>query len=86
MSGHTALIVGTPWFCVVADEVMGKDADGEVFVVAQLNPLQEMPDEVTAHHARLIAASPTMHDYIARRAAGGDTEAAAILEAVHGSR
>lgn len=59
---HTPLIVGTPWFCVVADEVMGKDADGEVFVVAQLNPLQEMPDEVAAHHARLIAAAP---DYAA---------------------
>lgn len=34
-------------------------------------------------NARLIAAAPTMHDYVAKRAAEGCTEAASILEAVN---
>lgn len=40
----------------------------------------------TEADARLIAAAPAMHDYIARRAADGDTEAAQILEALSGGR
>ena len=33
--------------------------------------------------ARLIAASPTMYDYVHRHAIGGCPEAVAIIEAVH---
>ena len=33
--------------------------------------------------ARLIAAAPTMHDYVAKKAAEGCSEAARILEAVN---
>ncbi len=36
--------------------------------------------------ARLIAACPTMYDFIARIAAEGNAEAAIIVEAVHASR
>lgn len=36
-------------------------------------------------NARLIAASPTMYEYVAKRAAGGDTEAATIMEEIHAS-
>uniref|UniRef100_UPI001304B532 hypothetical protein n=1 Tax=Novosphingobium sp. HII-3 TaxID=2075565 RepID=UPI001304B532 len=36
--------------------------------------------------ARLIAASPTMYDYIAKRAQGGDQEASDIMEAINASR
>ena len=35
------------------------------------------------HNARLIAASPTMAEYIQRKADEGDTEAQAIMETVH---
>lgn len=37
-------------------------------------------------NARLIAASPRMYDYIEKRAAEGDTEAASILEGIHAAR
>ena len=37
-------------------------------------------------NARLIAAAPTMHDYIANRAAASDAEAIAILENINGNR
>ncbi|MFA6046919.1 MAG: hypothetical protein WC718_18190 [Phycisphaerales bacterium] len=43
------------------------------------NPAEQ--DEASAN-ARLIAASPTMYDYIARRAACGDEEAKRITEAI----
>ena len=36
--------------------------------------------------ARLIAASPTMYDFISRRAAEGDAEARKIMEAIDASR
>ena len=35
--------------------------------------------------ARLIAAAPTMHDYITKRAAAGDSEAAQILGGINGN-
>ena len=34
-------------------------------------------------NARVIAAAPTMFDYIAARASSGDTEAAMIIETIH---
>lgn len=40
-------------------------------------------NEVIAN-ARLIAAAPTMRDYIARKAGEGDAEARQILEAIDG--
>lgn len=40
----------------------------------------------TRANARLIAASPTMYEYIERRAEAGDSDAAAILEAINAGR
>lgn len=37
-------------------------------------------------NARLIAAAPTMHEYIARRAEAGDNEAKKILESINAGR
>lgn len=37
-------------------------------------------------NARLIAAAPNMHEYIAKRAAAGDSEARVILESINASR
>ncbi len=37
-------------------------------------------------NARLIAAAPTMREYIAKKAVEGDAEAQAILEAIDASR
>jgi hypothetical protein len=36
--------------------------------------------------ARLIAAAPTMHEYIAKRADAGDNEAKQILESINAGR
>lgn len=52
---------------------------------APLDQFSAYYDECEAN-ARLIAASPTMFDYIARRAAAGDSDAAAILEKIHATR
>jgi hypothetical protein len=37
-------------------------------------------------NARLIAASPTMAEYIQRKADAGDHEASAIMETIHAAR
>ena len=37
----------------------------------------------TASNARLIAASPTMYDYLVERAQSGDARAASIVEAIN---
>jgi len=39
-----------------------------------------------AQNARLIAAGPTLYDFAAKRAAEGDVEARAIVEAIHAPR
>lgn len=44
------------------------------------------PGSRALSNARLIAASPTMYEYVARRAEGGDADARAIVEAIHASR
>ena len=40
----------------------------------------------TKANARLIAAAPTMHEYIAKRADAGDNEAKQILESINAGR
>lgn len=39
-----------------------------------------------ADDARLIAAAPTMHEYITKRADAGDSEAKQILESINAGR
>jgi hypothetical protein len=48
-----------------------------------------MPNErraTVAANAALIAASPALYDFAAKKAAEGDAEAAALVEAIHASR
>ena len=63
---------GAPTFaCVYADGIrIGID--------------DEMPHAIElAANARLIAASPTMYDYLVERAQSGDARAASIVEAIN---
>jgi hypothetical protein len=89
MSKHTR----GPWRLALSDEgdigydesdiayVESEDVDGNgLYVIARCNG----PDR--NGNARLIAAAPTMHDYIAKRAAAGDEEAAQILGGINGTR
>jgi hypothetical protein len=45
-----------------------------------------MTEEEARANARLIAAAPTMHDYIQVRANDGDKQALSILEAINACR
>jgi hypothetical protein len=56
------------------------DAYGLVVAECQDDGHSEIECEANAH---LIAASPTMYDYIERKAAGGCEEARMILEAIN---
>lgn len=58
-----------------------EDVATETVICARRTPWPAQA-EIMAANARLIAAAPAMHDYIAKRAAGGDTEAAQILESI----
>jgi hypothetical protein len=66
------------------------DNRGGVATVTQRDPHPVNGNGVTwdecAERARLIAAAPTMYDFIAQKAASGDADASAILEAIHASR
>lgn len=46
------------------------------------NAIASNHDEVRAN-ARLIAASPTLYAYVARKASEGDVEATKIVESIH---
>lgn len=78
MSGHTP----GPWLksgCIV----LSNDEDrGMRFAIAE-RVLGRNYDDQEAN-ARLIAACPTMYEYIAKKAAEGDANAAEILRNVQG--
>lgn len=82
MSGHTK----GPWRVEEDDQYNGEwlVRDGDDWYVCRCftDPGFTSDDEdATAEaNARLIAASPTMRDYIQKRADAGDAEAAKILE------
>jgi hypothetical protein len=75
-----------PW------SVGAEDADnGEIEIISEARPYVCMVlpgeiDDTTAANARLIAAAPTMHEYIAKRADAGDNEAKQILESINAGR
>lgn len=46
----------------------------------------DIPNVEKLANARLIAAAPTMHEYIAKRADAGDNEAKQILESINAGR
>lgn len=45
--------------------------------------ISDAPDAEGAANAHLIAASPTMFDYISKRAQSGDLEAAEIIKGIY---
>lgn len=78
MSTHTP----GPWRVV--------DVPGEASHIVNVDNFtivrQGYVSDMDTANARLIAAAPTMHDYIAKRAAAGDEEAGKILGGINGSR
>ena len=71
-----------PWRANEYREVL--DHDGRTICRAHLDSANK-PIEMVEANARLIAAAPTMRDYVAKRAAAGDAEALQILEAIDGN-
>lgn len=74
MSEHTA----GPWVSLYP-EAFQVDAPGARTRIASLP--HSVSDQQEAN-ARLIAAAPTMREYIERKAEDGDAEARAILETI----
>lgn len=78
--GHTA----GPWL-IERKQARGNwltDLDGEYVAMVCLRNSEPEEDA----NARLIAAGPTMYDYIAKRADAGDGEAAEIVRGIHAPR
>lgn len=57
--------------------------DGANWDVCEIRIAYARLPEVAKANAILIAAAPLMADYISKRAAGGDSEAEKIMEAIH---
>lgn len=75
MSGHTK----GPW---EADDCEGYSI-WRVFAPGRIILAQVVGDSAeTDANARLIAASPTMYEYVARKAAEGDADAARIIASI----
>lgn len=71
----------------MADEMRGPQPQDFLIVGSDgtvIGILYDFAERCPAN-ARLIAASPLMYDYVAKRAAAGDAEAAAILEGINAS-
>ena len=69
-----------PWRVTSAGFDEGTEVNEATYVVAA-DPHMEL----SLANARLIAAAPTMGDYIRKRAEAGDSEAQAIWEAINGN-
>lgn len=94
MSNHTA----GPWFADEAGNIWrrhpeelcqngGRVAGDAPLAVVYKGFYHEGAVGFPVHaNARLIAASPTMFDYIIARSALGDAEASAILESINAAR
>ena len=80
-----------PWRAEFPDEISVRDADGgRIAILANLKGRLGMKgrrdtSEVEAN-ARLIAAAPTMYEYIASSASNGCAEARKIMEAINAGR
>ena len=61
----------------------GSDNEGFAGLVAVVETVDG--GGITDANARLIAAAPTMADYVQKRAVDGDPEAAQIMEAIRGN-
>lgn len=69
-----------PWTFIDSED------EYEVGFHAEGQPLQWRVDITAPANARLIAASPTLYAYVAKRAEAGDQEASQIVEAINASR
>jgi hypothetical protein len=56
------------------------------YLIADVTSHYPENESIQAANARLIAAAPTMYDYISSRANAGDEHAQAILGAINASR
>lgn len=79
-----------PWF--VGDQIFDNEGVGEL-VIQRDTPHGAIAVAVAigglaaqGANARLIAAAPTMYEYIASSASNGCVEASKILEAIHAGR
>jgi hypothetical protein len=83
MSTHTP----APWVVGPVDDtvVTHLGRDGVRYEIAAIDGDYNSPDEwpTMEANARLIAAAPTMADYIERKAEAGCKEAASILEQIN---
>jgi hypothetical protein len=68
-----------PWQC-------GPSVMGCTSIERGEDLIASVEDQLSIANARLIAASPTMAEYIQHKADEGDAEAAAIMEIVHAHR
>ena len=78
-----------PWIADLGEayRVRAQQDGGQVAIMMNLKGQHGLAgrrsgDEVAAN-ARLIAASPTMYDYLVERAQSGDARAASIVEAIN---
>ena len=74
-----------PWvvdYLRTCDEIVGPKNES----IAQTGSWMDSEKEEQHANARLIAAAPTMYDYIKARADAGDTDAKNILGVIHASR
>ena len=80
-----------PWFITggATRYIEARIGDGLIQEVAACGPTMADVrgyDQQQEANARLIAAAPTMHEYIAKRADAGDNEAKQILESINAGR
>ena len=79
MSEHTP----GPWEWNHVPSVFIKNDDGEELELAHVDPNNDIWLEVAFANARLMAQSPIMYEYIAKKASEGDLDAQAILSKIN---
>ena len=72
-----------PWHIVVRASINGaRIASSDGTVIGGVSAAADKPLDQKRADVRLIAAAPTMFDYIAARSAAGDPEATQIMESL----
>jgi len=75
-----------PWSVLNDEAIKIKAHDGTLATVTHLHLRGRRDTNQVEANARLIAACPTMFEYVERRAVSGDQEAIYILEAINAAR
>jgi hypothetical protein len=73
-----------PWKLHPWGSGKGYEIETEAALVASVQ--REMAGSATEANARLIAASPSLAEYVQRKADEGDEEATRLMETVHAAR